>query len=451
MPQVLNPQDHPRVLLIVEDDGLREEIRSIANWGGSMEEHAEIPSIAWPEHDVVITDFSPYRSFASHLPMQRWIADGVPVFYIVTPGRDGETVDRGLERKNRGAGTLVKATSPGRQVAIEEEDLPADEAALARSALSADLSNRPSQWGLSMLESFSQPPCLVITPLLLGPKRMALAGVYDRGDGVTNWFMPRDASLLPWLRLAFARWGRERPQSFPSAPEWQHSPEWQSKAEENAASTIRSAVEALGAAQAEHDRVVAEATAELVEARSIADRGQRRLLTASGAELVAAVADALRLFGLDVLPMDDDTSDAPKHEDLQASTSSSTAIVEVTGTKRGVPQLKWTKLATHLANYLRQQDADERAVPWLVVNQHLELEPQMRPHLWNPDFVAIIEESGGMAIESPALFVLAEALAQAQVSADEVRTLLFETRGVLDLQGARQFLARQIEANPSTS
>lgn len=137
--------------------------------------------------------------------------------------------------------------------------------------------------------------------------------------------------------------------------------------------------------------------------------------------------------------MDGVYPEGERHEDLQIRETSGDwiALVEVTGTLRGVQQEKWRKLHSHLTAYLRRPDATRSAVPWLVVNQERQAEPDARADLWQASFREEIADERGLGIESPALFVLANRVQAGDLDRTQARAALREATGVFTLAQAR--------------
>jgi len=442
--RILNEQLRPRIVVHVEDPGLRAVLEVLESWPGTIT-HAHAEHVHWREHDLLITDTPPIRIHPFDHDPQRFVARNTPVFHLLQYHPDYSPVDVGQPNTIDLGSTeiLTLAVSGGAQLMVPE-DVDAEVNQLIRQSLYPELAQRMlepghGQWGVKVQGKSAESP-IVVHPFVRSQNRVMLAGTYRRGvDGVTNYVVPADADPIPWIKLALRRWAQELPDQFPSAPDWQHSDTWTTPAEHRVRDRIDAANVALEQAKAEHALIVGAAETELDGLRAAADVGPRRLLTDDGETLVAAVAEALAVLGFTVHDMDGVYPEGERHEDLQIreTVGDWIALVEVTGTLRGVQQEKWRKLHSHLTAYLRRPHAARSAVPWLVVNQERQAEPDARADLWQASFREEIADQRGLGIESPALFVLANRVQAGDLDRTRARAALREATGVFTLAQAR--------------
>lgn len=447
--QLLNEQARPRVVLNLTTASLRERVREIEHWPGTVTT-AKPDQVNWNEWDVLITD-EPVATLDQDGILGREVPDSVPVFLVFRNSSSHWLVDCGYIAKSTKGYPSVDRLMLRRFVGAhisQPGELDGDVATLIPTSLlpalqGRDLVTDDGTWGLKAGSSSASP--MKVSPFLRGPNKVNLAGTYERIPGITNWFMPEDVDPLPWIELAFRKWAVELPEHFPSAPAWQHQPPWQTADEAEFEERIANANEKFERARAQRDAEVAAASAKLKAARSTIDEGVRRLLTADGDQLAAAVSQALEHLGFDVTDMDAVYDEGARHEDLQVRDGQSEwiAITEVTGSRRGVPQQKWMRLQTHLTSYLRGTDASKQAVPWLIVNQQRESAPDTRSGLWSEDYRQGVAEAQGLAIESPALFVLVERVTAGEVDPSYVRAALRSSAGVFTVADARRLSPSQ--------
>jgi hypothetical protein len=128
-------------------------------------------------------------------------------------------------------------------------------------------------------------------------------------------------------------------------------------------------VEAVERTQQEHVAVVkaaeqaaADAESRLAEVRAEADSGLRRLLTAQGDDLVAAVAQSFESLGFKVRDMDEEWPKGDKREDLRVQDPARgrwEAVIEVRGYTKGAQQGDLLRISRFVTRYLK----DEQRLP----------------------------------------------------------------------------------------
>lgn len=450
--QLLNDRERPRILVRLADKDLVQQIAEVHKWPGTFVTWADATPLHWSEWDAIITDFPP---LVENRPAgrDRFIPDGKPVFFIQHHQTSGSIdFESGLSESGLGKSRLQRKTVAGSNLFLQTGGVDREVMELACTGLFGDVAKRKRQWGFAVdVDDLFDTHRLTVIPFLKARGDVVVAGSYTRGDGITNWVVPNDTSIVPWLTLAFERWSRELPSVFPSAPAWEHSETWMSHKERDLVGRIRYERGVLAEAQRRHDEILEALHADGAALTIEEDGGSRRLLTATGTDLVEAVAEALVEIGFVVKDMDSVYPEGRRHEDLQVSLTQGEAwlaITEVTGVARGVAQEKWTKLNQHLITYLRQPNSVASALPWLFVNQHISSEPASRPILWQKDFWANVEESGGLAMETPALFTLVHAVRSGMLDSTQVQDFLRTFSGVLDLATASSHV--QALAEPSS-
>jgi hypothetical protein len=435
--RLLNEQPRPRIIVDTYGEDVAEVLAVLDQWPGTVHT-TQMHDVNWEEWDVLITDRQVAAAPAAR-PASRRVPDRVPVFVILQEfSGAGTTIDAPEETRGE---YLRWAWSKGAHLS-QPEGLRPEFSALIQSSLLPDLLNRDlrdglGHWGVEHIDHRAL-GTISVQPLVKASNGVMVAGTYTcTPNGVTNWVVPADTDFVAWLRLAFAQWTQELPERFPAAPVWEYGADWATAAEVGPVNAIAAADALLEQAQRDHREAVTEARGLLEAARGAADSGLRRLLTDDGNSLVAATIDALTILGFNVTDMDELHSAGQRHEDLQVSdTDGWTAIVEVTGSQRGVPQQKWHKLMSHLSAYLRRPDSNRTAVPWLVVNQERNQDPNARSGLWQESFHEEVADDLGLGIEGPGLFVLARRIQEGDLTPETARQTLRNQRGVFTLADA---------------
>lgn len=225
-----------------------------------------------------------------------------------------------------------------------------------------------------------------------------------------------------WL-AAFLRLVRMvDPSSVPAGPDWRHEMAW-------APPSLRRSLAAMEDIEQERERVLADLdkreaalTAEVSKALIAAQRGEHRLLTADGDELVEAVKGAFETLGFTVRDMDAELGPGePRLEDLQirdADDPDWEALVEVKGYTKGAKANDVTQLTSRPAvQFAAQQGRAPRSL-WFVANAWRDTHPASReqPLQSDPATVNTLEQSHGAVLDTRDLL---RALQQVDSSAIE--------------------------------
>jgi hypothetical protein len=275
------------------------------------------------------------------------------------------------------------------------------------------------------------PERLPLTPFLLGPDDLVLAGSYQRSDEASAWLLPDDLpDLYPWVIEALRDWHDLYPKRFPTLPDWQGSDEWRTAAE----SAIASAQDELSAQfKAQYDEFLAQQKvleAQAEDAANDAAAYQRALLRKDGPELERAVERAIQHLGFRVVDMDSVHPEGDRREDLRVYDDTDpnwVAIVEIKGGKGGAKENElhaMGKWATRFA-------ADEGRVPsaqWFLVNHQRFSDPTSRPVPFGgkPAVAQTFADVGGSIIDTRALFDLVRIVETDPTLASAARALIKE-------------------------
>jgi hypothetical protein len=261
----------------------------------------------------------------------------------------------------------------------------------------------------SLMDRPGPPDPTQIRPLLADADNRPLAAIIER-DHRQWWWLPAGAPDKPaWIATAFAEWSTVSPDTFPSQPVWATRPQWQTSAERTATADLqafRERRELLLADMDEEERTLAQELSKVTEA---ANRTERRLLTGQGDPLVDEVKAALEEFGFEVTNVDADiATKGDLLEDLRVEDSEAPgwiSLVEVRGYAGGAKVGDFQRIGRFVERYILAERKSP-ASRWYIVNQFLDRDPDARPQppLSNSSDVQIFAESGGLVIDTRALF-----------------------------------------------
>jgi hypothetical protein len=246
---------------------------------------------------------------------------------------------------------------------------------------------------------------------------LAVAFIRKETNLGVAWLPSVDTNQSAWVEVLVGQWAQHDKDAFPNFGDWTDSPEWMVPEEEQILSKIQALEEKKQKSTLEIDKQIGKLTSDLALAKTHANKGLRRLITAQGEELVDEVAKALKVIGFDVTIVDKLIGkNEPKREDLRLGHSAGEsgewkAIVEVRGYTRSAGNTADLLRLDRFANLYRKetgQDPDKRIY---IVNGQLELLPSQRqePLASAPDDLQIFLESGGILIWSVDLFTAMKA------------------------------------------
>jgi hypothetical protein len=262
-----------------------------------------------------------------------------------------------------------------------------------------------------------------------------LAGQFARHGGKSRLIsIPDGTDVVAWAAAALSVWRDVDADRFPSGPDWRRERDWQTPDEQSAARTLLDLEGEAMRLTAELQHREGAATADLLKAQELGDAGPRRLLTEQGASLVNAVIDALGALGFNVKDMDEIHPPNDRLEDLRVSDPGDgnwEAIVEVRGYNSGA---KVSDLLRIQGRFVPRYVAAEKKLPsasWYIANQFLKRSPAERPPILdtNPEELHVFAESGGLAVDTRDLFLLAAAAERGDVTPEESRQLLINATG----------------------
>jgi hypothetical protein len=255
--------------------------------------------------------------------------------------------------------------------------------------------------------------------------------------GVDNWFVPEYVKdPLKWVLLALEIWQDEDPERFP-VTQWKEQPAWQSGAEQSIAQELEVAHSQFEEQQRAHEQRVDALRQASAEAARSADLGVRRLLTEQGSALVEAVAVSLRTFGFEVLDADTETAKlGDLLEDLRVRAGEWIGLVEVRGYGRGAQLNDLLRIGRFRGRYQEVHQGRPPSAVWYVVNQERQRDPNTRqkPLASNDSEVRSFAEMDGLVIDTRDLFRLTVDVEGGSRTTEEVRLLLINARGRLDLK-----------------
>jgi hypothetical protein len=268
-------------------------------------------------------------------------------------------------------------------------------------------------------------------PLVTDADGNAFAAIY-KPVGTAEEVIYLPDGVVPsraWISLAFERWAKVDPDTFPVGAEWTHQSEWMTGAERAAVANVEAAERELAESTEKLERELVDARRALDDCRADANANERLLLMASGPQLVDAVASTLRQFGFEVEDRDA-TSTGQKLEDLRVTDGEWVAIAEVKGYTKGGT----TKDLLSLGRFSRAYQTETGKSPdaqWYIVNQFRERDPSGRMQLLRgqDDDVEAFAEDDGVAVDTRSLFRLHKAHAEGLIEAGAARNALRAARG----------------------
>lgn len=284
----------------------------------------------------------------------------------------------------------------------------------------------PAREVVSLLEEDLKEPMVLAALLSIG------SGPGQPADSAI--WLPQTAlrHLAEWMQVALRFWRVGAPELFPESADWHKAEQWASPQESAARAALahfeREEEERLQRAQAEERELRA-----TVDATVSDGEHWRQLLTATGDELVAAVAETFESLGFSVV----DADELPEHkgkkrEDLRVSDGAWVAVTEVkgmTGAARSNALMQVTNAAAQFATTQgRRPDA-----LWYVVNAYRDDDPAQRPVVLSgrdEDVAMFGDMHHGLVIDTRELFALRQAVTLGTLSPEQARDQLQRTTGL---------------------
>lgn len=281
-------------------------------------------------------------------------------------------------------------------------------------------------------DSTSGPP--EYRPLLLGPSDKPLAVTWARASGASTWVVPKDAqAVMTLVRSAFAEWHDRDAKRYPRLPNWDTDRRFRTAGELRILDELARLQAAFEESRDAHEAHLSELRERLEEASNADGVARRALLRADGAELEKAVQDALSTLGFSV-ELRDEVNTVSKREDLRITDPDDPdwlAICEVKGYKGGAGLDALRQVEHHAGLFAR----DEGKLPskWVIVNAQRLQDPGSRevPYVTRADDLGSLEDTGGLVVDTRALFEALQLVEGGVRGRDEVRVLLRESVGVL--------------------
>ncbi|MFD7047806.1 hypothetical protein ACFWBS_01530 [Streptomyces mirabilis] len=425
MAELIGELPHPRILIygFENDSALVSHVRKIAPTVRLINKH-ELFGIRQAEWDALVTLEDP----TGH-------NGGLNVFQV-----GGENVGR-----INGRGTPeIRVKVPFSTTAthfILPDDLNPDIRTLSRNDLLPRLQALPknSAWGFLGKSTGNYPQMAPenwdqIEPFLMDADKRVLAGRILRGLRETWWLPDVGCDLPRWFSAAISVWSLRDPESFPVREEWKKRDAWKTPGEIDLGSKFSKIQAELAAKIRQLAEEQSRLTLAVDELSVKVDSNERRLLTAQGDDLVAAVQSALTEFGFTVTDADQEVSTAgDRREDLRVTDPSVpdwTAIVEVRGYIRGAQLNDLLRLGRFVTRFVRETGREPSSV-WYVVNQEIKKDPDTRqsPLASNKEEVATFAETGGAVFDTRDIFRLLMRFRTQEINGDQARSLLREATG----------------------
>lgn len=417
------------------------------------------------EWDLLVTDrqfisTTPYRSAGATRGYSRAIPPSMNIFGVLGHGTSllsASWIDFANASGNdqpqswpEGAPFSMLLTServPGHQVR-RVNNLPETIQELVQSDLSVSIEERGYQYGFTHKVYKNHPSGFKqLRPFLIGPDDLILAGSYERIDGGSGWLIPADVhDPAAWFSQALLDWHRNQPSTFPAVAHWEDSEAWMTGAERAVNHELKERSDDFQRFRDEYEAHRQRLTADLEGLRVSARVGRRALLTAQDDLFQNAAFEALCALGFEVEDMDTIWPDRERREDFRirdADQADWMVIGDATGVAKGAKGAKLQALAGYVTKYVLSDKPDSEPGQWLIVNRLIERDPETRGDVFRKDELEVFADAGGLAIDSAALFVLAEWADDHTSSKPNLRAHLREITGQLTLQMARDWIAAQ--------
>jgi len=272
-------------------------------------------------------------------------------------------------------------------------------------------------------------------PLLENADGQAIAVIYRPHRGAREvWYFPEEAdqALDAILRVAFTEWNAQDPNRFPSSPSWTSDARWMSAEQQQRVLALRNEIDSARE-QIDHlASAIREFEVKLdVLSGDVEQSPQRKLLMATGDDLVEAVAYALKAFEFDVVDLDALVSEGvAKTADLLVSEDDWSAIVEVKGYAKGAKSNDLMDVMKHRRAYERRHGCDAGSM-WYVANIFRTQSPESRPEIFAgaDDQLDSFAEPDGLVIDTRELFDLLKQVESGAVSPAAARAVLKNSTG----------------------
>lgn len=257
----------------------------------------------------------------------------------------------------------------------------------------------------------------------------------QKSPGRVALVLPGDVKRhTEWVLAAISLFRAVHPDLFIHLPGWDRNRQWLTPDELDVQVRIEQLEEELDATVRTLGQELERQRALLDRRRHQAESGRRRLLKATGDELVDEVTDLLKDLGYRVIDVDRHRSEGePRREDLRVTdpTDGWTALVEVKGRTRGAAKTTELQRFPEWRELFRDESGRNPDASWYIVNQYANQDPAVRPPILetDPDALALFARSDGLAIDTSTLFRLWNLVATGEMMPDAARDLLRDTRG----------------------
>lgn len=249
--------------------------------------------------------------------------------------------------------------------------------------------------------------------------------------------LPSLFSQYEWIELISMEWATNDKDRFPDFGDWTKTPDWMVPEEEELTNRIYELNEQKRRTLEQIDQDIAILSQQLRDLTLTTNKGQRRLLTAQGNELVAEVEEILDRIGFEVDNVDDNLPEgSAKREDLrirlpQVEDRNWEAIIEVRGYSRSAGRLDdLYRLGTRFTSLYQQEKGRLPDKKIYVVNGMIDIaNPSQRqaPFASAPGDIQAFSEDNGLVISTIDLFKLTKLLDQYPLA--EIRRSIKEAVG----------------------
>lgn len=424
-PQVSAPR--PRLLAYGLSD---DEVQIARSMAGSVELTDDLREVHPEEHDALILARANFHNYRQGFP-RRLVFGPLPEASRAVNMIGSLEFGGGIPRAST---NMVTQFRPAREVHVTEHARRYGLETLVRRSCVPTPNTTYTGFHLPVYPERDEFPLL--QEVLSSP--LTLAAVLEKRDTAGA---PIDSAVwLPdmarvafrdWLAFALTLWRSDDPETFPVSAEWVAADQWASPEELSARQQLnefqRAEQQRRLAADAEYERltrVLEHAGEEAVAWRS--------LLTASGDELVAAVKEALEMFGFavvdgDALPQ----HKSAKREDLRVSDADWIALVEVKGYSGAAKSNDLDQIKRAGSAFARDEGRDPDAL-WYLPNLQRDIDPGQRGLALEgreEDLSSFAELFQGCLIDTRDLFSLRQLVVLGKLPAADARERLKQALG----------------------
>lgn len=288
------------------------------------------------------------------------------------------------------------------------------------------------RYGAPEVVATDEVTALSLVPLFNLSDETVVAALSHTAEGHPILLLPDwTPNKRAWLRMAWQVWVDQAVLVAPPPPGGYEESTWMTASELRINQQIKTAQRELATTTERISAQLRSLEEQMQSAATMAELGPRRLLTATGDELVEAVQEAFESFGFSVTDMDKLLED--KREDLRIHDGDGwTALAEVKGYGGGGKTNDFFRFGKFLSHYLQEPNHAQNKNCWYIVNSFREQAPSARPGPFRSsqiDVASFAENFNGLVVPTEELFKLTRDVELLRVAPEEARAALVGTTG----------------------